>query len=181
MDSLWKDVRFAARVLWKNPGFSVVALLALILGIGANTAIFSVVNAVLLRPLPFVDPGRLVSIRESSPQGQKDNVANPQNMGDWQKRNRSFEHIAAYFPFDFTMSLTGDGAPEEVPGEYVTREFFSTLGVHPALGRDFVPEEELATAPDVAILSDGFWRRRFGADPNISRQEIDDPAVTPPL
>ena len=172
MDSLWKDIRFAARVLWKNPGFSVVALLALILGIGANTAIFSVVNAVLLRPLPFVDPGRLVSIRESSPQGQKDNVANPQNMDDWQKRNRSFEHIAAYFPFDFTMSLTGDGSPEEVPGDFVTREFFSTLGVHPALGRDFVPEEELATAPDVAILSDGFWRRRFGADPNIVGKKL---------
>ncbi len=172
MDSLWKDVRFASRVLWKSPGFSAVALLALILGIGANTAIFSVVNAVLLRPLPFVDPGRLVSIRESSPQGQKDNVANPQNVGDWRKRNRSFERIAAYVPFDLTLSLTGNGAPEEVPGEFVTREFFSTLGVHPALGRDFVPQEELPNTPDVAILSDGFWRRRYGADPNIVGKKL---------
>jgi putative ABC transport system permease protein len=172
MDSLWKDVRFAVRVLWKSPGFSVVALLALILGIGANTAIFSVVNAVLLRPLPFVDAGRLVSIRESSPQGKKDNVASPQNVGDWRKRNRSFEHIAAYIPYDITRSLTGSGAPEEVPGEFVTREFFSTLGVHPAMGRDFVPEEELPTAPNVAILSDGFWRRRYGADPNIIGKKL---------
>src|SRR5580692_1490904 len=99
MDGVWKDIRFAARVLWKSPGFTAVALLALILGIGANTAIFSVVNAVLLRPMPFVDPGRLVSVRESSPQGEKDNVANPQNVGDWQKRSHSFEKIAAYIPF----------------------------------------------------------------------------------
>jgi putative ABC transport system permease protein len=172
MDSFWKDIRFSARVLWKSPGFTAVALLALILGIGANTAIFSVVNAVLLRPLPFVDPGRLVSIRESSPQGPKDNVANPQNVGDWQKRNHSFEQISAYFPFDLTMSLTGGDAPEEVPAGFVTRGFLSTLGVHPAMGRDFLAEEELPTAPDVALLSDGFWRRRFGADPHIVGKKL---------
>jgi putative ABC transport system permease protein len=172
MDSLWKDVRFATRVLWKSPGFSVVALLALVLGIGANTAIFSVVNAVLLRPMPFVDPGRLVSVRESSPQSEKYNVANPQNVGDWQKRNHSFEKIAAYIPFELTMSLTGGGTPEEVPGNYVTREFFPLLGVHPALGRNFLPEEELPNTPDAALLSDGFWRRRFGADPNIVGKKL---------
>jgi putative ABC transport system permease protein len=167
MDSVWKDLRFAARVLWKSRGFTAAALLALVLGIGANTAIFSVVNAVLLRPMPFVDPGRLVSIRESSPKGEKDNVANPQNVGDWQKRNHSFEKIAAYIPFELTMSLTGGANPEEVPGNYVTGDFFPLLGVQPALGRNFLPEEELPSAPDVAILSDGFWHRRFGADPHI--------------
>ncbi len=172
MDSLWKDLRFASRVLWKSPGFSAVALLALVLGIGANTAIFSVVNAVLLRPMPFVDADRLVSIRESSPQGRKDNVANPQNVADWQQRNHSFEKIAAYVPFELTMSLTGDGTPEEVPGSYVTREFFSTLGVHPAMGRDFLPEEELPNTPDVALIGDGFWRRRFGADPHIVGKKL---------
>ncbi len=172
MQSLWKDLRFATRVLWRSPGFSAVALLALVLGIGANTAIFSVVNAVLLRPMPFVDPGRLVSIRESSPQGEKYNVANPQNVADWQKRNHSFEQISAYFPYDLTMSLTGGGTPEEVPGGYVTRGFLSTLGVHPAMGRDFLTEEELPTAPDVALLSDGFWRRRFGADPHIVGKKL---------
>src|SRR5450755_4528812 len=172
MDSLWKDVRFAARVLWKSPGFSGVALLALVLGIGANTAIFSVVNAVLLRPLPFAEPDRLVMVWESSPRTKKTNVANPQNVGDWQKRNRSFEKIAAYLPFALTMSLTGEGSPEEIPGNYVTRDFFSILGVRPAMGRDFVPEEELSNAPDVALISDGLWRRRFGADPHMAGKKL---------
>src|SRR5579864_5062864 len=142
MESLWKDVRFATRMLWNSPGFSGVALLALVLGIGANTAIFSVVNAVLLRPMPFADPDRLVMVFESSPQGEKHNPGNPQNLADWQKRNRSFEKMAAYVPFSLTMSLTGDGTPEEIPGNYVTREFFSILGVRPVMGRDFLPEEE---------------------------------------
>ena len=172
MDSLWKDVRFAARVLWKSPGFSGIALLALVLGIGANTAIFSVVNAVLLRPMPFPEPDRLVMVWESSPRSNKTNVANPQNVADWQKRNRSFEKMAAYVPFSLTLSLTGDGTPEEIPGTYVTRDFFSILRVHPALGRDFVPEEEATNAPDVAILSDGLWRRRFGADPHITGKKL---------
>src|SRR5271169_633398 len=171
MDSLWKDVRFAARVLWKSPGFSAVALLALVLGIGANTAIFSVVNAVLLRPMPFADPNRLVSVRESRP-GHENNVANPQNLAAWEKRSHSFEKMAAYLPFEFTMSLTGQGTPEEVPGNFVTREFFTVLGVHPAMGREFLPEEELPNAPDVALLSDGFWRRRFGADPHIVGKKL---------
>src|SRR5579871_2751237 len=132
MDSLFRDVRHAVRILTNNPGFSAVALLALVLGIGANTAIFSVVNAVLLQPMPYRDPARLVSVRESSPQGEKHNVANPQNVYAWQQRNRSFEKIGAYIPFDFTFSLTGDGNPEEVPGNFVTLDFFRVLGVQPA-------------------------------------------------
>jgi len=171
MDSLWKDVRFAARVLWKSPGFSAVALLALVLGIGANTAIFSVVNAVLLRPMPFADPNRLVSVRESRP-GHENNVANPQNLAAWQKRTHSFDKMAAYLPFEYTMTLTGQGTPEDVPATFVTREFFAVLGVHPTMGREFLPEEELPNAPDVALLSDGFWRRRFGADPHILGKKI---------
>src|SRR5215472_6432503 len=172
MENLWKDLRYAVRILANSPGFSGIALFALVLGIGANTAIFSVVNAVLLQPMPYRDPARLVSIRESSPQGKKDNVANPQNVDAWQRRNQSFEKIGAYIPFDFTFSLTGDGNPEEVPGNYATLDFFRTLGVHPALGRDFMPEEDSANTPDVAILSDAFWRRRFAADPQIIGRKL---------
>ena len=172
MDSLWKDFRFAARVLWKSPGFSAIALLALVLGIGANTAIFSVVNAVLLRPMPFKDPTRLVMVWETSPRGSRNNVANPQNFTDWQKRNSSFEKMAAYVPFQMTVSLTGDGAPEEVPGNYITREFFPVLGVRPVLGRNFLPEQDTTNAPDVALMSDGLWRRRYGADPNIVGKKL---------
>jgi len=172
MDSLWKDIRFAARILWNSPGFSVVALLALILGIGANTAIFSVVNAVLLRPMPFLDPDRIVMVWETSPRTKKTNVANPQNVLDWQQRNRSFEKMAAYVPFQLSMSLTGDGTPEEIPGNFATREFFPILGVQPALGRNFLPEEDQRNAPDVAIISDGLWRRRFGADPHIVGKKL---------
>ena len=172
MDSVWKDFRFATRVLLRSPAFSCVALLALILGIGANTAIFSVVNAVLLRPLPFRDPSRLVMVWESSPRTHKINVANPQNFADWQKRNRSFEKIAAYVPFQLGMTITGEGNPEEVPGNYVTRDFLYILGVQPALGRDFLPSEDNATDNNVAILSDGLWRRRYGADPNILGKKL---------
>src|SRR6202165_1984744 len=106
MDSLWKDLRFAIRVLCRSPGFSGVALLALVLGIGANTAIFSVVNAVLIRPMPFRDPSRLVMVWETSPRTGKNNVANPQNFADWQKRNPSFAKVAAYGPFHQTRRFT---------------------------------------------------------------------------
>ncbi len=168
MDGLWKDVRFAARVLLKSPAFTGIALLALVLGIGANTAIFSVVNAVLLRPMPFPDPDHLVMVSEASPRTGKNNVANPQNFADWEKRNRSFEKLAAYVPFQMTMSITGEGVPEEIPGNVVTREFFPILGVQPVLGRNFLPEEDVAgNRNNVALITDGLWRRRYGADPKI--------------
>ncbi|HTA68793.1 MAG TPA: ABC transporter permease [Bryobacteraceae bacterium] len=166
-------MRFAIRVLWRSPSFSGIALLALVLGIGANTAIFSVVNAVLLRPMPFRDPSRLVLVWEASPRTSKKNVANPQNLADWQKRNRSFEKMAAYVPFQQTMSLTGDGTPDEVPGNYATRDFFSILGVQPILGRDFLPEEDVSgDKNNVALISEGLWRRRYGADPGILGKKL---------
>jgi putative ABC transport system permease protein len=173
MDSLGRDIRFAVRMLWKSPGFSGVALFALVLGIGANTAIFSVVNAVLLRPLPFRDPGRLVMVWETSPRTGKNNVGNPQNLADWQKRNRSFEKMGAYVPFQQTVSLTGDGTPEEVPGNYATRDFFSILGVQPILGRDFLPEEDVSgDKNNVALISEGLWRRKYGSDPGILGKKL---------
>src|SRR5260370_30892598 len=115
MDRFWKDLRFAGRVLRKSPGFTGIALLALVLGIGANTAIFSDVNAVLLRPMPFQDPERLVVVWETSPRTKKNNVANPQNFADWRTRNRSFEAMAGYLQFQVSVSITGDGAPDDVP------------------------------------------------------------------
>src|SRR6266436_1370830 len=102
MQTLLHDLRFGARMLRKAPGFTIVAVVVLALGIGANTAIFSVVNAVLLRPMPFQDPERLVVVWETSPRTKKNNVANPQNFADWQARNRSFEAMAAYLPFQFS-------------------------------------------------------------------------------
>jgi putative ABC transport system permease protein len=173
MGSLGRDLQFAIRVLWRSPGFSGVALLALVLGIGANTAIFSVVNAVLIRPLPFRDPARLVMVWETSPRTGKNNVANPQNFADWQKRNRSFEKMAAYVPFQQTVSLTGEGTPEEVAANFATRDFFSILGVQPIRGRDFLPEEDVAgDKNNVALISEGLWRGRYGADPGIVGKKL---------
>src|SRR5712691_5970889 len=139
MESLWKDVRFGIRILWKSPGFTFVALFALVLGIGANTAIFSVVNAVFLKPLPFDDPDRLVMVWEQSPRTSKANVANPQNVADWQARNQSFEKIAAFIQSDFNLS--GPEGPEHVFGSYVSRDYFPVLGVSPALGHNFTAED----------------------------------------
>jgi len=171
MDALWKDFTFAIRVLRTNAGSTSIALLALVLGIGANTAIFSVVDAVLLRPLPFRDPGRLVMLWEKSPHTGKINSVNPQNFADWQSRNHSFEKMAAYIPFQITTNVTGDGEPEEIPTNFVTRDFFSILGVQPTLGRDFLPEDDTSRA-DLAIVSDGLWQRRYGSDPHIIGRKL---------
>jgi putative ABC transport system permease protein len=172
MGGLWNDLRFAVRVLWKSPEFTGIALLALVLGIGANTAIFSVVNAVLLRPMPFQDPERLVVVWETSPRTNKNNVANPQNFAEWRTLNRSFEAMAGYVPFQLSVSITGDGVPEDVPVNYITREFFPILGVQPAIGRNFLPEEDTSSDDNVALISDGLWRRRYGADRNIVGKKL---------
>jgi putative ABC transport system permease protein len=170
MDSLWKDIRFGARVLWKAPAFTAVALFALVLGIGANTAIFSVVNAVFLKPLPFRDADRLVMVWEQSPHTGKANVANPQNLADWMKRNHSFEDMAAFIEID--MNLTGEGGPERVLGSYVTRDFFPVLGVAPILGRNFVAQDEVPGGSDTILLSYGLWKRRYGGDPGIIGKQV---------
>ncbi len=170
MDSLAKDMRFAFRLLAKSPGFTLLALAALSLGIGANTAIFSVVDAVLLRPLPFAEPDRLVAVWEQSPRTHKPNVVNPQNFRDWEIRNRSFENMAAYI--DTTMNLTGSANPEEVYGAYVTRQFFPILRVQPILGRNFTPDEDNRSRDTAVILSHELWQRRFGSDPNILGHKI---------
>jgi putative ABC transport system permease protein len=175
MRSLLQDLRYGLRSLLKRPGFTVVAVLALALGIGANSAIFSVVNSVLLRPLPYKDPEQLVIAWETNPQLLSDylkthNEAAPANFFDWQTESRSFENLAAFRWQDF--NLTGGDAPEQVMGNAVTPNMFATLGVRPALGRDFLAEEGQAGRENVVILGHGLWQRRFGSDPGVVGQTI---------
>jgi MacB-like periplasmic core domain len=165
-----KDLRFAVRTLLKSPGFTLTAVLALALGIGANTAIFSVVNAVMLQRMPFEDPDRLVMVWEQSPRTGKTNVANPINFLEWQARNHSFERIAALIAFP--SSLNGDGEPEQVNGMIVSDGFFQILGVKPVLGRWFTSQDSVRGSDNVVILSEGLWRRRYGADPGIIGRKI---------
>jgi predicted permease len=161
---LGHDLRYGLRTLRKNPGFTTVAVLALALGIGANTAIFSVVNGVLLHPLPYSDPGRLLMIYESSPEFTQNSVSYP-NYLDWRRDNRSFTDIGAARNDDF--NFTGAGEPEQVSGQYVSASLFPTLGVTPLLGRSFLPQEDRQGAGCTIMLGYGFWQQRLGADPNI--------------
>ena len=166
LDSLWQDVRFGVRMLAKNPGFTAVAVLTLGLGIGANTAIFSVVNAVLLRPLPFENPDQLVMIWQTNPQrGILQDLVSPSNLHDWQQQSHTFGQIAAFNPRGF--SLTGTGEPEQLPGTFVSVELFPMLGANPLLGRNFLPDEGRPGGNRAVIISFALWQRRFGGDPNL--------------
>ncbi|HEU4387241.1 MAG TPA: ABC transporter permease [Blastocatellia bacterium] len=164
METLLKDLRYAARMLLKGRIVTLIAILALTLGIGANTAIFSVINAVLIKPLPYPQPERLVRIFEKSPQFQQMS-ASYLNFLDWRRESKSFEHIALFRYQDF--NITGAHEPERVGGRVISADFFSVLGVHPVLGRDLRAEDDVPGAGPVVILSHGFWQRHFGGDPNI--------------
>ena len=171
METLLNDIRYGARGLWKRPGFTAIAVLTLALGIGANTAIFSVVNAVLLRPLQFRDPDRLVMIWEDATfAGFPRNTPAPANYVDWKNQTQSFEDIAA--TNEGTFNLTGDGNPERVAAYSVSANFFPLLGVSPALGRTFVPDDDRFGAPKVAVLSHALWQGRYGGDPQIINRDI---------
>jgi putative ABC transport system permease protein len=179
METFLHDIRYGFRVLLSKPGFTVVAVLALALGIGANTAIFSVVNAVLLRPLPYKEPDRIVQFWETNPlKGWTEATVAPANYLDWQKQSESFELMAAYFGSQTrdagtsNFYLTGEGEPERLQGLGVTGEFFSVLGVEPARGRGFKPEETWKGNNLVVVLSHNLWQRRFNGDPNIVGQTI---------
>ena len=166
VDTLWRDLLFAARLLRKTPGFTLVAILTLALGIGANSAIFSVVNAMLLRPLPYPEPDRLVRIWEASlKDSDMRNVVGPLNFMDWRDRSRSFEAMAAMSGGDTNLNI--DGRPVALPALTASPEFFSVLGVPPLLGRTFVPEDGLSGRENEVILSYQLWRSQFGADPSI--------------
>jgi putative ABC transport system permease protein len=179
MNTLLQDLRYGARMLLKQPGFTAVAVITLALGIGANSAIFSVVNGVLIKPLPYRDPDRLVQFWESNPlKNWTQNVVAPANLFDWQKQNRVFEEIAAYMGSDKKgptlsgLQMESDGEPERIKALYVTGNIFSTLGANASIGRTLREEETWEGKHTVAVLSYGLWRRRFGADPNIVGQKI---------
>ncbi len=171
MGTLWQDLRYGARMLLKKPGFTLVAVLTLALGVGANTAIFTVVNAVLLRSLPFEHAEQLVRIGGANQQRNKRlGTLSPHDFYDIRDRNTVFESIAAYD--GWSPSLTGTGEPERLAGGRVTTSFFNVLKVEPALGRAFLPQEEQRGNHLVVILSYGLWQRRFGANPSIVGQSI---------
>ena len=166
VETCWQDLRFAARMLRKNPGFTAVAVLTLALGIGANTAIFSVVYAVLLKPLPYGQPEQLVTIFEAQPrEGIMGNGWSYPNFAELRANNHSFSEMAGHQQHQLT--LTGRGEPTVVNTAVVTPELFSVLGEKPVAGRTFLPEEGKPGAPAVVILSENLWRSLFGADPNI--------------
>ena len=171
METLWQDLRYGARTLLKKPGFTIVAVITLALGIGANTAIFSVVNAALLRPLPYPEADRLVLIWGRLPGHgvQRLNVSLPEYL-EYRDRMRSFAAVAVYGQSNF--NFTGRGEPERLVGMLASANLFPILGVAPMLGRNFLPEEDRTGHEQVVILSHSLWQRRFGGDPNLLGQTI---------
>ena len=179
MQTLWQDLRFGARMLMKKPGFTAIAVLTLALGIGANTAIFSVVNAVLLKPLPYLKEPRLVFIesgdKQSDPRGYFG--ASPADFWDWREQSRTLQQLAAYAPSD-GFTLTGVERPEVFASSRVSANYFQTFGAKPLLGRAFLPEDELASAPRTILLSYRLWQRRFGGDPAVVGRTLGNTGVT---
>jgi putative ABC transport system permease protein len=167
MHTLLSDLRFGVRMLWKNPAVAFIAVLALALGIGANTAIFTVVNAVMLGSLPYASPEQLVTVWEKRfDRGDGDqNTINLGNFSDWKQQNKVFSDMAAFI--DIRVNLTGEGSPEEIPGQWVTTNLLPLLGVNPIRGRLFAPEEGKQGQANVAVISYSLWQRRFGGDDGV--------------
>jgi ABC-type antimicrobial peptide transport system permease subunit len=164
VNQLGQDLRYAVRMLAKAPAFTAVAVLTLALGIGANTALFSVINSVLLAPLPFPEADRLMALFSKRIAFTTASIPYP-NFLDWQRNNRTFASLSCYRPDDF--NLTGAGQAEHILGEMVSADFFSTLGVKPASGRWFTREEDQRGGAPVAVISAGLWKRKFGSAANI--------------
>jgi putative ABC transport system permease protein len=169
MQTLIQDLRYGARMLLKQPGFTLIAVLTLALGIGANTAIFSVVNALLLRPLPYQEPERLMYLGERSREGRRTNIAYP-NFEDWRLRAQSFESLASIR--SQTFNLTGQDKPVQLRGRTLNWNFFQVLGVTPQLGRAFVATDDRYGAARTALLGNGLWKERFGGEANIIGQKL---------
>ncbi len=169
MQIFWQDMQFGIRVLLKNPGFTAIAIVTLALGIGANTALFSVVNGVLLNPLPFQEPERLVALYAKSREFSRSSISYP-NFLDWRRENHSFSALAAFRADD--LNLTGVGEPERLRTEMISATFFPILGVKPVVGRIFTEQEDQLGAGPVILISEGLWRRKFGASPGVVGKSV---------
>src|SRR3954462_8993543 len=168
LSTLSQDLRFSLRQFRKTPGFAITAVGGLALGLGANTAIFSVVDALLLRPLPFREPDRLAALFEKNIVGEQGyNSVSPGAYFDWREQASSFEHVAAYAMGPFTIGAADGVAPQRVDGALVAKELFPTLGVSPILGRHFTAEEDRYDAPRAALIGFGVWQQRFGGARDI--------------
>jgi putative ABC transport system permease protein len=172
METLLNDIRYGIRSLLKRPGFTAVALVALALGIGANTAIFSLVNAVLLRPLPFAQPDRLVWMWGNIKNGGNRASVSPLDFLDYRQQNTTFEQFAAAISVPVPLNLTNSGEPERLTAAAVTGNYFQALGVQPVLGRTFLIENEKPGSEQVTVLGYGLWQKRFGGDPAIINKTI---------
>jgi putative ABC transport system permease protein len=171
MQTLWQDLRYGARMLLKKPGFTLIAVITLALGIGANTAIFSVVNAVILRPLPFYEPERLAMLWGTSTRASEQQPASFDDFYDFQRQAHTFSGLAAASP-QWSFVLAGGGEPEQLFGQYISSHLCALLGAQPMLGRAFLPEEDRAGGARVALLSHQLWQRYYAADPNIVGKTI---------
>ncbi len=169
LETFWNDLRHGARGLRKSPGFTAIAMITLALGIGANAAIFSFVNAVLLKPLPYPHPEQIVSVWEKRPDGGS-NIVSTLNFLDWQKQNRCFQFLSAVTLG--TVTLTGSGNPEELNVHRVSASYFTLLGVGATLGRTFAENEDEVGNDREVVLSNRIWRSRFGGDPKVIGREI---------
>ena len=165
MRTLWQDLNYGLRMLAKSPGFAAIAILTLALGIGANTALFSVVNGVLLNPLPYPDPNQVVSVASVAPGFGEASISYPDYL-DWMRDNHSFSSLAAYKSF-LDFNLLGQGEPQRVSADRVTANFLPTLGLTPSIGRNFTPAEDQLNGPPAVVLSNGFWKTKFASSPNI--------------
>jgi predicted permease len=164
LEDLWQDIRFGLRMLRKNPGFTAIAILTLALGIGANTAIFSVVNGVLLNPLPYPEPGQLITVDQSKPNFARGSISYP-NFRDWRRDNKTLSGLAAVRGYGY--SLTGAGEAEQVRALFVTSDYFPMLGIKPVIGRTFTPGEDEIGAGNVVMISAGLWTRKFGSSEGV--------------
>src|SRR6476660_6749868 len=169
METLLQDLRYGFRTLLKSPGFTLIAVAALALGVGANSAMFSIVNAVLLRPMPYPQPERLLRIYTSTKNFRQSSVSYP-NFLDWRQRSRAFDAMAAYRTDNF--NLTGQANPERLRGEMVSASLFDVLGVRPLIGRTFTDSDDRRGAAPVAVLTSGLWKSRFGGSPGVLGSSI---------